>query len=85
MRLLLPTQSSGDFGAAIRGYATALRRDSTFALAALHEALAADRTAALMSSHPHAATAFAQSAEVSGFHVAFLGGSILMAAAAAIR
>ena len=34
---------SGDFAAAIRGYATALRRDSTFALAALHEALAADR------------------------------------------
>jgi len=35
----------GDFGIAIRGYATALRRDSTFALAALHEALAADRIA----------------------------------------
>jgi DNA-binding SARP family transcriptional activator len=35
----------GDFGVAIRGYATALRRDSTFALAALHEAIAADRIA----------------------------------------
>jgi len=36
---------AGDFGVAIRGYATALRQDSTFALAALHEALAADRIA----------------------------------------
>jgi DNA-binding SARP family transcriptional activator len=35
----------GDFGVAIRGYATALRQDSTFALAALHEAIAADRIA----------------------------------------
>jgi DNA-binding SARP family transcriptional activator len=35
----------GDFGVAIRGYSTALRQDSTFALAALHEALAADRIA----------------------------------------
>jgi tetratricopeptide (TPR) repeat protein len=35
----------GNFGVAIRGYATALRQDSTFALAALHEALAADRIA----------------------------------------
>jgi DNA-binding SARP family transcriptional activator len=36
---------TGDFGVAIRGYATALRQDSTFALAALHEAIAADRIA----------------------------------------
>jgi DNA-binding SARP family transcriptional activator/tetratricopeptide (TPR) repeat protein len=35
----------GDFGTAIQRYATALRRDSTFALAALHEAIAADRIA----------------------------------------
>jgi tetratricopeptide (TPR) repeat protein len=35
----------GHFGVAIRGYADALRLDSTFALAALHEALAAERDA----------------------------------------
>jgi DNA-binding SARP family transcriptional activator len=48
VRAYLAAQASyrvGEFGAAIRGYATALRQDSTFALAALHEALAADRIA----------------------------------------
>lgn len=35
----------GDFAVAIRGYEAALGRDSTFALAALHEALAAERDA----------------------------------------
>ncbi|MFL5618507.1 MAG: BTAD domain-containing putative transcriptional regulator [Gemmatimonadaceae bacterium] len=48
VRAYLAAQSAfraGDFGQAIRGYETALRRDSTFALAALHEALAADRIA----------------------------------------
>jgi DNA-binding SARP family transcriptional activator/tetratricopeptide (TPR) repeat protein len=48
LRAYLAAQTAfrdGHFDLAMRGYATALRLDSTFALAALHEALAAERGA----------------------------------------